>query len=131
MHAMAAEHGLPAYVVYRRQREGWSKELLFAPIGTRRSGRNRRGRVQVGAEALTVAEIARRSGASRDAIAARLRAGWTGEALLKPSRKQAGRNAVTAAEVRELIDSGLSLYQAAHELGVSHQTIKRRLGSQG
>jgi DNA invertase Pin-like site-specific DNA recombinase len=36
-----------------------------------------------------------------------------------------------AAEVRELIDSGLSLYQAAHELGVSHQTIKRRLGSQG
>ena len=113
---------------YRRQREGWPPDLLFAPIGTRRTDRNRRvGLQEVGGELLTVAEIAARSGASRDAIASRIRAGWTGERLLQPRRAQAGRNAVTAAEVRALAASGWSIYRLADHFSCSHQTIKRRL----
>jgi hypothetical protein len=124
----AAISGIPAHTIRRRLELGWSASDIFAPLHTVRAGRKAQ-RVQVGDELLTVAEIAARAGVKTDTIRLRVAAGDTGDRLLRPSR-QSGRKA-TAAEVRELIDSGLSLYQAAHELGVSHQTIKRRLGSQG
>jgi DNA-binding NarL/FixJ family response regulator len=118
-------------LVYRRLREGWDESLLFAPIGTRRSERNRRGRVEIDGVYMSVAEIAARSGASVDAIAARLRSGWEGERLLQPSRKQVGRRAIGKAEVQELAARGLSTYAIADRLGCSHHTVLRRLRQDG